>query len=224
MSYVVLIPTFSMRFLFNFKCHINPFFSSTLEKYAKNRLSCKPKRHFWPYLSLLRLCKSKFWLCTSFLFCFKICYDFDETWKWVSGVTERCDIIMENVKTKVAKATWMKKDVTVVKGNSVFCILFTMLSICAIWDRSKSGMELTQDMHLTHCPLGVWQYPWFSYFHTHINDRYVEHFPLNCTEVNVTTLDWRLVNIGAGNGLVTSGNKPLPGPILNHICVATWRH
>ena len=28
------------------------------------------------------------------------------------------------------------------------------------------------------------------------------------------------VNIGSGNGLVSSGTKPLPEPVLTHICVA----
>ena len=34
---------------------------------------------------------------------------------------------------------------------------------------------------------------------------------------------WK-VNIGSGNGLVPSGNKPLPEPILTQIFVAIWRH
>ena len=33
-----------------------------------------------------------------------------------------------------------------------------------------------------------------------------------------------LVNIGSGNGLVLSGNKPLPEPMLTQIYVAIWRH
>ena len=32
-----------------------------------------------------------------------------------------------------------------------------------------------------------------------------------------------LVNIGSGNGLVSSGNKPLPGPMLTQFYVAIWR-
>ena len=31
------------------------------------------------------------------------------------------------------------------------------------------------------------------------------------------------VNIGSGNGLVSSGNKPLPEPMLTQIYVAKWR-
>ena len=32
------------------------------------------------------------------------------------------------------------------------------------------------------------------------------------------------VNIGSGNGLVPSGNKPLPEPMLTQIAVAIWCH
>ena len=34
---------------------------------------------------------------------------------------------------------------------------------------------------------------------------------------------WK-VNTGEGNGLVPSGNRPLPEPMLNQIYVAIWRH
>ena len=32
------------------------------------------------------------------------------------------------------------------------------------------------------------------------------------------------VNIGSGKGLVPSGNKPLPEPVLTKIGNAIWRH
>ena len=32
------------------------------------------------------------------------------------------------------------------------------------------------------------------------------------------------VNIGSGNGLVPSGNKPLPEPVLTKISKASWCH
>ena len=35
---------------------------------------------------------------------------------------------------------------------------------------------------------------------------------------------WSLVNIGLGNGLVLSGSKPLPEPVLTWSYVAIWRH
>ena len=39
----------------------------------------------------------------------------------------------------------------------------------------------------------------------------------NCPNMNVTGLHWWSVNIGSGNGLVPSGNKPLPEPVLIQI-------
>ena len=39
-------------------------------------------------------------------------------------------------------------------------------------------------------------------------------FLWNCYQVNATKPHWSLVNIGSGNGLVPSGNKPLPEPML----------
>ena len=41
------------------------------------------------------------------------------------------------------------------------------------------------------------------------------YFLQNCYQVNAATPHWSLVNIGSGNGLVPSGNKPVPGPMLN---------
>ena len=37
-------------------------------------------------------------------------------------------------------------------------------------------------------------------------------------------LDLADVNIRSGDGLVPSGNKPLPEPILTKIYVAKWHH
>ena len=39
----------------------------------------------------------------------------------------------------------------------------------------------------------------------------------HCPNMNVTGLHWWSVNIGSGNGLRSSGNKPLPGPTLTQI-------
>ena len=39
-------------------------------------------------------------------------------------------------------------------------------------------------------------------------------YSLKCSQANATTPHWSLVNIGSGNGLVPSGNKPLPEPML----------
>ena len=32
------------------------------------------------------------------------------------------------------------------------------------------------------------------------------------------------LNMGSGNGLVPSGNKPLPEPMLTEIYIAIWHH
>ena len=42
--------------------------------------------------------------------------------------------------------------------------------------------------------------------------------------MSLTGLHWWSVNIGSGNGLVPSGNKPLPEPVLTKISNAIWRH
>ena len=46
----------------------------------------------------------------------------------------------------------------------------------------------------------------------------------NCPNMNVTWLHWLSVNIGSGNGLVSSDNTPLPEPMLTKISVTMWRH
>ena len=45
----------------------------------------------------------------------------------------------------------------------------------------------------------------------------LEHLLANCPDNDVTGLHWWSVNIGSGNGLVTSGNKPLLEPMLTQI-------
>ena len=42
----------------------------------------------------------------------------------------------------------------------------------------------------------------------------------NYSQENATEQLWWRVNIGSGNGLVPSGNKPLPEPMLTQIHVA----
>ena len=73
-------------------------------------------------------------------------------------------------------------------------------------------------------PGGIWQRSQISKFQTHFNDKYVKYFLWNCSQVNAATPHRSLVNIGSGNGLVPSGNKPLPEPMLALIPVAIWRH
>ena len=66
-------------------------------------------------------------------------------------------------------------------------------------------------------PWGIWLQSQISEFHTHFNDTYLEYFLWNCNQLNATTPHWSLINIGSGNGLVPSGNKPLPEPMLTQI-------
>ena len=53
---------------------------------------------------------------------------------------------------------------------------------------------------------------------------WLRHLLWNCPNINVTGLHWSPGNIGSGNGLVPSGNKPLPEPMLTQISVAIWCH
>ena len=61
-------------------------------------------------------------------------------------------------------------------------------------------------------------------FRTDFNDWWLRHLLWNCPHMIVTGLHWWSVNIGSVNGLVPSGNKPLPEPMLTQISVAIWRH
>ena len=53
---------------------------------------------------------------------------------------------------------------------------------------------------------------------------YVEQWPGNCIQENATCPHWWQVDIGSGYGLVPSGSKPLPEPILTMIYVTIWHH
>ena len=46
----------------------------------------------------------------------------------------------------------------------------------------------------------------------------------DCPQNNVIGHNWWWVNIGSGNGLLSSGNKSLPEPILTEFYGAIWRH
>ena len=63
-------------------------------------------------------------------------------------------------------------------------------------------------------PWEIWMKFWTCNFQTDFNDWWLRHHLWNCTNMNVTGLHWPSFNIGSGNGLVPSGNKPLPEPML----------
>ena len=52
------------------------------------------------------------------------------------------------------------------------------------------------------------------------SDWWLRHLLWNCPNMNVTGLHWWSVNIDLGSGMVLSGNKPLPEPMLTQIFVA----
>ena len=54
-------------------------------------------------------------------------------------------------------------------------------------------------------------------FQMDFSDWWLRHLLWNCPNMNVTGLHWWSVNIGSGSGLVPSGNKPLPEPMLTQI-------
>ena len=44
------------------------------------------------------------------------------------------------------------------------------------------------------------------------------------SQKNTTEYIWRSVNDGSGDGLLPSGDKPVPEPMLSQLYVAIWRH
>ena len=60
-------------------------------------------------------------------------------------------------------------------------------------------------------------------FQTAIMDRYLGCFLLITLRLILQAFPY-LVNLGLGNGLVPSDNKPLPGPILTNQFGTIWRH
>ena len=56
------------------------------------------------------------------------------------------------------------------------------------------------------------------------SDWWLRHLLWNCPDMYVTGLHWWSVDIGSGNGLMPSGNKSLPEPMLTQISVTIWRY
>ena len=78
---------------------------------------------------------------------------------------------------------------------------------------------------LTHWPLGDFNDILDEYnFHVNFSHWWLMYLLWNCRRVIVTGPHWWYVDIGSGNGLVLSGNKPLPEQMLTQIYVAIWRH
>ena len=72
---------------------------------------------------------------------------------------------------------------------------------------------------LTHWPLGD-----FTEILDNLSFKLILVIDGWCSQMNATEPHWWKINIGSGNGLVPSGNKPLPEPMLTQIYVAIWLH
>ena len=87
------------------------------------------------------------------------------------------------------------------------------------WSRATLTVHLIESSsHSVLILLTHWHLAVILKFQTCIKDRYIEHSPCNCPEVNTTIPHWWLVNIVLGDGLVQSGSKPLPEQILTNFC------
>ena len=61
-------------------------------------------------------------------------------------------------------------------------------------------------------------------FQANFSEWWLRYLLRNCPQMNATRPYWWRVNTGSGNGLVPSGNKPLPELMLTQVYVAKWRH
>ena len=59
-----------------------------------------------------------------------------------------------------------------------------------------------------------------NHFQANVSHYWLRYLKWTCPQMNVTGLYWWYINIGSGNSLVPSGNKPLPEPMLTQIRVA----
>ena len=96
---------------------------------------------------------------------------------------------------------------------------------CREWSRCQSPKCIQKwQSHIchwwTHWPLGNLDKILAIFKLTLVNDG----CSISCEidlKMNVTEPYWK-VNLGSGNGLVPSDNKPLPKQMLTQICVAIW--
>ena len=100
---------------------------------------------------------------------------------------------------------------------------------CITWEITNAGLPTSMELwgslwDLNHWPWGIWlkfQISNFLKINSVIDGWCISWY---CPHVIITGPHWWLVNIGSGNGLVPSGNKPLPEPMLTQIYVAKWHH
>ena len=87
------------------------------------------------------------------------------------------------------------------------------MSCCNISRKKKNIVSLEHGVIILKCNLQI-----------HFADSVHELLLCNCSLMDAAEHIWWQFNIGSGNGLVPSGNKPLPEPMLTKACVDIWRH
>ena len=99
--------------------------------------------------------------------------------------------------------------------------LQTITSIQINYMIPSNGIENISRLQLTHCPLG--QVTWISnVLLSNLFSLWI--FWISSSE-SAKGPGWWQVNIGSGNGLLPSGNTPLPAwGKLTQICVTIWHH
>ena len=81
------------------------------------------------------------------------------------------------------------------------------------------GICRLQNAFRTHWhPQGPWMKFSINNFQANFSDWWLEYLFWNCIQMNGPY--WWWVNVGSGNGLVPTGNKPLPNPDLCHHMVS----
>ena len=164
------------------------------------------------------------------------------SWSGVKGITEQV-LMMVNICANVH--IWILNfghywNITAkyLNDRDIDCVIYPHFNPSSVWQ----GLVIV-DFFLNHS----WQLPcktfnsliprrcrynlWYalSYhdkynFLVHVTDRIPENVWRNRSEVHAREPHWWKVDIGSGNGLMPSGNKSLPEPMLTQISIAIWRH
>ena len=110
--------------------------------------------------------------------------------------------------------------------------IYDCLVFCHWWIQFLEAITLKGSQQNTHL---VWEASQGTFTHWLLGEPYIKLFlklisvidilwisSKNCPQVNSTKPHWWLVNTGSGKGLVPSGTKPLPEPVLTQLHVSIW--
>ena len=125
-------------------------------------------------------------------------------------------------------------DIPLWKASITIMISITYPSLCYIWGWliviSHWGL-LWKSMHTLKLDrpylIGTWEIlinTRGNNFETNFSNWWLKYLLWKCPQVIVTGPHWWYINIGSGNGLVPSGTKPLPEPMLTQFYVGIWCH